>query len=597
MAIEEVKWGVDQVVSKVGVQPNNMRKFKVYAINETTLGIKFLEPVDSYYSEGGALAAVTKGVVIRMSEDGYPETAYDGTLVVDNQELGAYEDTPFEVTGLVEGMDYYFTAFPYSNVGVYNESGNAANKGICSPASLEVVTVNVTIDTLKRFTSTDVKLVNVDTGDVLTQTLTESGVVSFEAGADQTFKVTVSNISAYKIANTETAEFVAVAGGEREFDFDYELGFLYTITFDNGADGIPASYEYSDDCEGFTPALVSAMNGWLGSPILDKFRPCVIKPSMEEPEYYLKKDDIRYKADGVTASVLTGNDGDVMVRADNMYYSITANEDSTITLSISETKLNDNYYSFLEVAGEEQECCYKAVYPAYTSGDVMRSISGVAPTVSQTRAVFRTQARARGTEYSQNDYYMEFLWQCMYIMLYGSRASQAVLGKGRSLSSNTAGINTGTMNDKPFCWGDQTATNGMKFLGVENWYGDRWEFVDGLTIVNLIPKITLDPAKYDDVGTSYEIAGAAVPSGASGSYIRKMQVGKCMLMPVEIGGSETTYFCDGLWTNTGTRVAEFGGHWRNAGVVGAFCWRLNDDASNSGSDVGSRLVRKNYKAS
>ncbi len=592
MGFPDAKWAVDQVVSKVGVQPNNMRKFKVYVINGTTLGLKFLEPLDSYYSEGGALAAVTKGVLIRMSTDGYPQDINDGTLVVDNTDLGAYEDTPFEVDNLVEGTNYYFTAFPYSNVGVYNESGNVANKDVSFPTSLETVNVNVTIDNTKRFTSADVKLVNVDTGVEVSHTLTQPGTVTFEVEAAQTCKVTVSNITTYKIASVETEQFVTVAGGKRTFDFNYELGFLYTITFDNGADGIPASYEYSDDCQGFAPALVSAMNGWNNSPILDKFKPCVIKPNAVQPEYYLKKDDIRYKADGVTASVLTGADGDVMVEVENMYYSIVSNTDGTITLSISETKIDDTYHSFLEVAGVEQLACYRAIFSAYTQNGVMRSVSGVAPTTNQARAVFRTQARARGAEYSQNDYYLVFLWECMYLMLYGSRASQSVLGRGRTLSSNTAGINTGTMNDKPFCWGDQTGTNGVKFLGIENFYGDRWEFVDGLTIVNYIPHITCDTSKYDDVGANCEIIGNAIPSSASSAYIKKMQVGKCLMLPIEIGGSETTYYCDALWSNSGTGVARFGGRWADMGSAGAFCWSFDQGASNAGADVGSRLCRK-----
>ena len=46
MGFPEAKWAVDQVVSKVGVQPNNMRKFEAVALTETTIGLTFLEPED-----------------------------------------------------------------------------------------------------------------------------------------------------------------------------------------------------------------------------------------------------------------------------------------------------------------------------------------------------------------------------------------------------------------------------------------------------------------------------------------------------------------------------------------------------------------------
>ena len=223
----------------------------------------------------------------------------------------------------------------------------------------------------------------------------------------------------------------------------------------------------------------------------------------------------------------------------------------------------------------------------------MRSISGVAPAVNSTRATFRGYAKARGGEYSQNDYYLLRLWQCMYLLLYGTRDSQAAIGRGRSASGNSSAINTGTMNAKPFCWGDTGGSNGMKFLGVENFYGNVWEFVDGLTIVDYVCKITEDPSKYDDVGTSYEITAGTVPSGAGGSYIKEMQAtNDAPFLPSVVGGSETTYFCDALWTNSGTRVAAFGGRWPDAGRVGAFFWSLDSDASSAGSGVGSRLCRK-----
>ena len=149
------------------------------------------------------------------------------------------------------------------------------------------------------------------------------------------------------------------------------------------------------------------------------------------------------------------------------------------------------------------------------------------------------------------------------------------------------------MNARPFCEGDTGGSKGMKFLGVENFYGNVWEFVDGLTIVDYVCKITEDPSKYDDVGTSYEITAGTVPSSASGSYIKEMQAtNDAPFLPSVVGGSNATYFCDPLWASSGTRIAKFGGTWNNAGIVGAFCWDLSTGASLANSYHGSRLCRK-----
>lgn len=589
MGFPEAKWAVDQIVSKVGVQPNHMRKFEAVALNETTIGLTFLEPEDSYYSAGGALAAVTKGVLIRMSTEDYPQNINDGTLIVDNSVLGKYENEYFEVTELTKGTRYYFTAFPYSNIGVYNESLNAANKADAALTASEKVNVTINIDDTKRFTSTVVTLKNVNTSEQTTVNVTETKTVMFEAKAANTYVVTVTTVAGYKNGALTTEQFTAVAGGSRNFTFNFEMGFLYGIKFDNGGDGIPSSYEYLEDCAGFTAASVSTMNSWEGKRILDKFKPCLIKPGATVPEYYLNKDNYNKRAEGATAPVLTGADGDVMIEAERMWFKLTKNADSTATLYISEVEL-DGYKSFIG----NQDVAYRGAYEASVSGGVMRSVSGVAPTVNNTRATFRGYAKARGSEYSQNDYYLLRLWQCMYLLLYGTRDSQTAIGRGRSASGNASAIKTGTMNARPFCEGDTGGSKGVKFLGVENFYGNVWEFVDGLTIVDYVCKITEDPSKYDDVGTSYEITAGAVPSGASGRYVKEMQAtNDAPFLPSVVGGaSETTYFCDASWTNFGTRVAKFGGTWSGASVVGAFCWDLYNAASNSSSYIGSRLCRK-----
>lgn len=588
MGFPEAKWAVDQVVSKVGVQPNNMRSFSATPLSATSIGLKFLEPEDSYYSAGGALAAVTKGVIIRMSEDDYPQNINDGTLVVDNTNLGAYESSYYEVEDLVEDQEYYFTAFPYSNVGVYNESLNEANKAMGIPNDAENVSVIVTIDDAQRFTNATITLVNITEGTQDARQLSAAGTVEFNVNAGNSYKITVSSVEGYKLDNSESQVFVAVAGGSRELTFAFEMGFLYAIKFDNGADGIPSSYEYLEDCAGFTAASVSTMNSWAGKRILDKFKPCIIEPDATAPKYYLNKDNYNQRAEGDTAPILTGADGDVMVEAERMWYKLVENADSTATLYVSEVEL-DGYKSFIG----NQDVAYRGAYEASVSSNAMRSVSGVAPAVNKTRAAFRADASARGNEYSQNDYYLLRLWQCMYLLLYGTRDSQTAIGRGRSASGNQSTINTGTMNAKPFCWGDAGGSNGMKFLGVENFYGNVWEFVDGLTVVDYACKITEDLSKYDDVGTSYEVTAGTVPSGASSSYIKEVQAtDDAPFLPSAIGGSEITFFADGLWTNSGTRVAAFGGVWNDAGLVGAFCWLLAYDASSSAAHVGSRLCRK-----
>ena len=133
MSWAEAKWTVDQILQKVGQAPNNMREFTAFAKSKNSIGLRFLEPADSYDSAGNLLCSVG-GVMIRMSEEQYPTNTSEGTLVIDNKELGEYATEEYVVDGLTEGKTYYFAAFPYSTQGVFNLSTNESNRASAAPA-------------------------------------------------------------------------------------------------------------------------------------------------------------------------------------------------------------------------------------------------------------------------------------------------------------------------------------------------------------------------------------------------------------------------------------------------------------------------------
>lgn len=372
--------------------------------------------------------------------------------------------------------------------------------------------------------------------------------------------------------------------------------FVYTLIVDNGADGTPAAVEYADDCYGFLEANVSDLGDWANTKLVKEFfRPCVIQPGDGAPAYYLQQDNMSLKEDG-TPAVTTGADGDVMIQVKKLYGRF-LKSGNRLKISISNTKADDSWFCFNDIAGVEKDVVYRGAFKAgVLSGatNVMRSVSGVAPLVNLTRAVMRTYAKARGAGYHQNNFYMLLLWQVMYLFLYRNRNSQSALGQGRTLSSNTSAVNTGWSLNKPFCWGDQGGVNGVKFLGVEDFYGNVWEWVDGVCLNNKVYKLTRDPEKYNDTGDGYEISVASglTASANNDKYMTKVQgTNDLGFLPAATGGSSATYWCDNVWVVDAVQVVEFGGYWNDAAKAGAFCWNLNITASYASAGIGSRLCR------
>lgn len=372
--------------------------------------------------------------------------------------------------------------------------------------------------------------------------------------------------------------------------------FKYTIIVDNGTDGAPTAVEYYDDCFGFIPASGSDLGDWGNTELYKEyFKPCVIQPGDGAPAYYLQKQNRTLKEDG-TAAVLTGADGDVMIQVKKLYGKF-LKSGNKLKISISNVKEDNTWFCFNDFGNGEEEYSYRAVYKAGVvagATTVMRSISGVVPLVSITRAVARQYARNRGADYHQNNFFLLMLWQIMYLMMYKNRNSQSALGQGRTLSSNTAAANTGWSNTKPFCWGDQGGVNGVVFLGVEDFYGNVWEWVDGATVVNKVYKITRNPDNYNDTGNDAEISQASgcTASANNDKYITKVQgTNDAGFLPAASGGSSSTYWCDNMWFADAVQVVRFGSGWSSAAMAGAFCWSLYDTASSARASVGSRLCR------
>lgn len=237
MSWSEAKWVVDQIVRKTGRAPNNMRAFSVLAASETSAALRFLEPADSYDAVGNLICSVG-GVMVRMSTEDYPAFINEGELAINNTSLGAYENTPFVVTGLTAGAKYYFTAFPYSTQDIFNLSSSGANRAECTPTGVEQVNVSITIDDSSGFTTTTVTCVDeTDAAATRTVALTADKCShAFAVPAGDTYHLSYGEVADYaKPANT--AAKAAAAGAVSNYTGAYAY-FTATIavTYPAGAE-------------------------------------------------------------------------------------------------------------------------------------------------------------------------------------------------------------------------------------------------------------------------------------------------------------------------------------------------------------------------
>ena len=214
-----------------------------------------------------------------------------------------------------------------------------------------------------------------------------------------------------------------------------------------------------------------------------------------------------------------------------------------------------------------------------TSG-VLYSKSGSASSASISQANFRQKARNKGTGFS----IVTWEWHCVMALLfyawYGRANCQAQCGTGSSSYTRTLGTKDSLGMT------DTTSSNGnadnTKFWGIENWWGDKYEWVDNVAI-------------QDRVWTVNDIDGSAkrtgMTAGNADGWITKLMLTENLdLIPTAAsGGSETTYYCDYYWQSSGSRVVARSVH--DASTYGGVaCVYANYGSSDTYTSIGSRLA-------
>ncbi len=235
-------------------------------------------------------------------------------------------------------------------------------------------------------------------------------------------------------------------------------------------------------------------------------------------------------------------------------------------------------------------------YTMSGSSDGVYSRSGYAPLVSKTIADFRTYAENLGSGWHQLDWHY-FLIQLLYLVEYADYNSQSKLGPGYTNGNNTAALNSGGCNSLGMKSGSATGTDtgSVIYRGIEDIFGNVWQFLDGVNISEYEAYICYNPTSYasDVFSGDYEKIGY-VNSSTGGSYITELGYdpkNPLVAFPTQVGGSSDTYATDYYWCNPGNRIALVGGRWLNGTTCGLWCLTLYAASSYYHDHVGARLLK------
>lgn len=500
---------------------------------------------------------------------------FSATLVV-TAESGAVitvTDGTHTYTGTAASNDKY--TFTVKAAGTYSIS--ATKKNVTSSTVSKAITTNK-----GSYTATVTFI-------TLAVTVTAGSFIQVSNGST-TLTETTTGTSTFYLPNTGTWSVTATLGddtGSATVNVTSYTSYTVTIAYFkimtaiiDLSDSNPATcVTYADD----------AANMTAGDSEWDEFfghYPCILKNGVELGK--LKPSNFAQYENGATAPITTlGND--VMIAFPRRGLKIsTANNKITISMTDAPNHADFEYYAHSR-GSVAKDVFYLGAYKGYVSSGNLYSVSGQSPTVNQTIGTFRTQAHNRGSGYEQSGFYQLLFRQCMYILKYKNLNSQATVGKG--YTDGSAKQTTGVTNANGMDYGSTTSgTTRVKLFGIEDFWGNVWEWIDGL-VTDASRNILTNTTNFQDdgKGTGYMSNSSGLSSNTSGYMSKPQGTTEKGFTMKEANGSETTYFSDSAYLYTSC-VTYFGGYWSNGSTAGAFRLGVGLSASSSYSYIAARLM-------
>ena len=359
----------------------------------------------------------------------------------------------------------------------------------------------------------------------------------------------------------------------------------YGVSIDLSNSNPETSVTYTDGAVG----MVAGSPDWYKMSIFNKIKPCLFKNGAVVG--YLNPDNFAQFADGTAADITSGNSGDVMIEIPKTGYKI-SKSGTTLTVQITDdpNKKGFSYKAHTRTEDGDREKLYIGAFLGSNKDNKLRSVSGVAPQIETTLTDFRTHAQANGAGYDLFAFYPMTLLQCLYLIMYKNLDSQTALGMGYVGDENYefGAKNTGATLDKGMSYGSTDSMQQMKFLGIEDFWGNLYQWIDGL-VSSSTRNALVATENFNDTGYGYTDIGQMSTKNIYGYMKAPQGNNDAGFIIGESGGSSSTYFSDYAYFDGGCGPV-FGGCFVDGANAGAFQLYVGYYPDDAGDYVGGRLM-------
>lgn len=377
------------------------------------------------------------------------------------------------------------------------------------------------------------------------------------------------------------------------------------VTNNNLEDTLAYWYENNENASSTTCATGGNRN--VIESLRSKFKRCIAKPYGDDAALisYLNETDSNKWPDGTGATYETVRKESLMVHFPKYYHKTIERSPGIWRTYISEQQIDNDYI-------EEPELLLGTFEGIISdeNGGALTSTGSSISTASKTMAQFVAAAKVNGSMYGIGDYRSHATIARMFCAYYKttniSTSNSAIPCSGGTKRYNygwTGGTKALGNRDGKAAVNNDAGYYSTNFLGLEDCYYSKWEFVQGINILKG-KYVVYDGGSFPDKDVAeLEAAGATnirvvgyepdpAATAAYNGWIKAVAQGKYGdVVPTAHGGSETTYYSDYSWFNpTGNRIFLRSGYSDNGSQCGVFMAHAYHASSYSWTGFGARLA-------
>ena len=403
-----------------------------------------------------------------------------------------------------------------------------------------------------------------------------------------------------------SAQYNALGGGLYLFGTYNTVWYCNQIATNNNLEDVLAYWYENNETAPSTTCATGGNRNVIES-LRSKFKRCIAKPYEDDAALisYLNETDSNKWPDGTGATYETVRKESLMVHFPKYYHKTIERSPGIWRTYISDQQIDGDYI-------EEPELLLGTFEGIISdeNGGALTSTGSSISTASKTMAQFVAAAKVNGSMYGIGDYRSHATIARMFCAYYKttniSTSNSAIPCSGGTKRYNygwTGGTKALGNRDGKAAVNNNAGYYSTNFLGLEDCYCSKWEFVQGINILKG-KYVVYDGGSFPDKDVAeLEAAGATnirvvgyepnpAATAAYNGWTKAVAQGKYGdVVPTAHGGSETTYYSDSSWFNpTGNKIFLRSGGSGDGSRCGVFVASADGASSDSWAAVGARLA-------